>query len=88
MITNGIFDMASKMVKLLEVRAVSASRGRWLVNGSAEGLAAVVIDPPCHVAPSIATLFGLGPSRVVELTLSLDDPDGFIAAAEADTDAQ
>ena len=57
-------------------------RGRWLVNGSAEGLAELVIDPPCRVSPSIDTMFGLGPSRVDQLTVSLDDPDGFIAAVE------
>lgn len=55
-------------------------RGRWLVNGSADGLAELVIDPPARVSPSIDTMFGLGPSRVNQLTLSLDDPDGFIAA--------
>ena len=57
-------------------------RGRWLVNGSAQGLAELVIDPPSYVSPSIDTMFGLGPSRVDQLTLSLDDPDGFIAAVE------
>jgi hypothetical protein len=59
---------------------VHGTRGRWLVNGSAEGLAVLVIDPPSYVSPSIDTLFGLGPSRVKQLTVSLDDPDGFIAA--------
>ena len=58
-------------------------RGRWLVNGSAEGLAELTIDPPVHVSPSIDTLFGLGPSQVRQLTVSLDDPDGFVAAVEA-----
>jgi hypothetical protein len=59
-------------------------RGRWLVNGSAEGLAELVIDPPGHVSPSIDTLFGLGPARVSQLTLSLEDPDGFVAALQGD----
>ena len=59
-------------------------RGRWLVNGSAEGLVELGIDPPSRVSPSIDTMFGLGPSRVNQLTLSLDDPDGFIAAVEGD----
>jgi hypothetical protein len=63
---------------------VHGRRGRWLVNGSAEGLAELVIDPPAHVLPSIDTLFGLGPSRVDQLTVSLDDPDGFIAAVTGD----
>jgi hypothetical protein len=66
---------------------VHGKRGRWLVNGSAEGLAELVIDPPSHISPSIDTLFGLGPSRVDQLTVSLDDPDGFIAAVERDRTA-
>ena len=57
-------------------------RGRWLVNGSAEGLVELAIDPPCYVSPSIDTMFGLGPSRVSQLTMSLEDPDGFIAAVQ------
>jgi hypothetical protein len=63
---------------------VHGRRGRWLVNGSAEGLVEIAISPPCHPAPSIDTLFGIGPSRVDSLTVSLEDPDGFIAAAEDD----
>jgi hypothetical protein len=66
---------------------VHGSRGRWLVNGSADGLAELVIDPPAYISPSIDTLFGLGPSRVNQLTVSVDDPDGFIAAVEGDKDA-
>lgn len=61
---------------------VHSKRGRWLVNGSAEGLVELAIDPPCHVSPSIDTLFGIGPSRVDQLTVSLEDPDGLIAAVE------
>ena len=63
---------------------VHGRRGRWLVNGSAEGLVELAVDPPCHISPSIDTLFGLGPSRVNQLIVSLDDPDGFIAAVEGD----
>lgn len=63
---------------------VHGRRGRWLVNGSAEGLVELAIDPPCYVSPSIDTLFGLGPSRVNQLIVSLDDPDGFIADVESD----
>jgi hypothetical protein len=63
---------------------VHGKSGRWLVNGSAEGLVELAVDPPCYIAPSIDTLFGLGPSRVDQLTVSLDDPDGFIAVVEGD----
>jgi hypothetical protein len=61
---------------------VHGSRGRWLVNGSAEGLVELAVDPPARVLPSIDTLFGLGPSRVRQLTVSMEDPDGFIAAMD------
>jgi hypothetical protein len=64
---------------------VHGRRGRWLVNGSAEGLVEFAVDPPCHISPSIDTLFGLGPLRVDQLTVSLDDPDGFIAAVKKST---
>jgi hypothetical protein len=64
---------------------VHGRRGRWLVNGSAAGLVELTIDPAAAISPSIDTLFGLGPSRVDQLTVSLDDPGGFIAAAEPKT---
>jgi hypothetical protein len=63
---------------------VHGRRGRWLVNGSAEDLVELAIDPPCYISPSIDTLFGIGPSRVDQLTVSLEDPDGFMAAVEGD----
>lgn len=59
---------------------VHGGRGRWLVNGSAEGQAELAIDPPARVSPSIDTLYGLGPSRVKQLTVSLDEPDRFVEA--------
>jgi hypothetical protein len=49
-------------------------RGRWLVNGSSQGLVRVRIEPR---APGRCLGF---PLRIRELTLSLDDPTGFIAA--------
>lgn len=67
---------------------VHGRRGRWLVNGSAEGLVELAIDPPCHVSPSIDTLYGLGPSRVNQLTISLNDPAAFIAAMHSDNGSQ
>jgi hypothetical protein len=36
---------------------VHGSRGRWLVNGSADGLVEIAVDPPCYLAPGIDTLF-------------------------------
>jgi hypothetical protein len=61
---------------------VHGTRRRWLVNGSAEGLVELAVDPPGRVSPSIDTMFGLGPSQVSQLTVSLEDPDGFIAALD------
>ena len=66
---------------------VHGGRGRWLVNGSAEGLVELVIDPPGSISPGPDTLFGLVSSRVNQLTVSLDDPDGFIEAVRSDANA-
>jgi hypothetical protein len=63
---------------------VHGRRGHWLVNGSAEGLVEITTEPPCYPAPSIDTLFGIGPSRVDSLTVSLEDPDRFLAAVGGD----
>jgi hypothetical protein len=49
-------------------------RGRWLVNGSSQGLVRIRIDPRSRGR----CLFF--PIRLRELTLSLDDPTGFVAA--------
>ena len=59
---------------------VHGGRGRWLVNGSPDGLVELAIDPPCYLAPGIDTLFRR--AKVERLILSLADPDGFIVAAE------
>ncbi len=61
---------------------VHGGRGRWLVNGSAEGLVEMAIEPPCYLAPGIDTLFRR--QKVDLLTVSLADPDGLIAAVERD----
>jgi len=57
---------------------VHGGRGQWLVNGSPDGLVELAIEPPCYLAPGLDTLFRR--QRVGLLTLSLEDPDGFIAA--------
>jgi hypothetical protein len=59
------------------------SRGSsWLVNGSASGLVEITIDPPCRTERSLSTFFLR--MKVTELTVSLADPDGFIAAVQRD----
>jgi hypothetical protein len=59
-------------------RGVHGRDGRWLVNGSAEGLVRLTLDPPCYTERGIGTR--LRRAIVRSLTLSLADPDGFIAA--------
>jgi hypothetical protein len=81
---SSVRSVQRSQAKVGGTTGVHGRRGRWLVNGSAEGLAELTINPPVHVSPSIDTLFGLGPSQVRQLTLSLDDPDGFVAAVEGD----
>jgi hypothetical protein len=57
---------------------VHGSRGRWLVNGAYDGLVELVIEPPCYTPRQATTLFLK--AKVSSLTISLVDPDGFIAA--------
>jgi hypothetical protein len=59
---------------------VHGSRGRWLVNGSYNGLVELTIEPPCYLPRQPSTLFRK--LKVSSLTISLVDPDGFIAAVE------
>ena len=54
-------------------RGVHGWRGRWLVNGSAEGLVEIELDPPAR-----ARAVGV-PVRVELLRVSVVDPDGFLA---------
>jgi hypothetical protein len=61
---------------------VHAKGGRWLANGSADGLVEIEIDPPCHTERGLSTLFRR--MKVTELIVSLVDPDGFIAAVQRD----
>ncbi len=57
---------------------VHGSRGRWLVNGAYDGLVELAIEPPCYTPRQPSTLFLK--AKVSSLTISLVDPDGFIAA--------
>jgi len=58
------------------------SRGRWLVNGCADGLVELVIDPSLYTGRALST--GFMKRRVNSLILGLTDPDGFIAAVQRD----
>jgi hypothetical protein len=57
---------------------VHSRRGDWLVNGSHKGLVELAIEPPIYPPRQPDTLFLK--MRVNSLTISLVDPDGFIAA--------
>ena len=59
---------------------VHGRRGRWLVNGSHDGLVELVIDPPCYLPRQLSTVFRK--MKVSSLIISLVDPDGFIAAVQ------
>ena len=61
---------------------VHGGRGRWLVNGSHNGLVELTIEPPYYTARQPSTIFLK--MKVSSLTVSLVDPDGFIAAVEGD----
>ena len=49
-------------------------RGQWLVNGSSSGIVRIEFEPPAH-----AHTAGV-PVTVRVLRVSLDDPDGLLAA--------
>lgn len=53
---------------------VHGFRGRWLVNGSSEGIVELRIDPPVK-----ARMMG-APVTLRELLVSVTDPDDLIAA--------
>jgi hypothetical protein len=53
--------------------------GRWLVNGSVAGIVTIDVDPPAR-----AKVIGF-PVQLRSLDISLEDPDGFIAAVRGST---
>jgi hypothetical protein len=64
----------SRAKDVLVTRGVHGWRGRWLVNGSGDGLLTIGVDPDQR-----AHVMGV-PVSLRELTVSVDDPD---ALAEA-----
>ncbi len=52
------------------------------MNGSADGLVELAIDPPCYTGRTLNTMFVK--EKVTSLILSLVDPDGFAAAVGGD----
>jgi hypothetical protein len=53
---------------------------RWLVNGSSDALVELILDPPAKLPANLDTLLNLGGRTVTSLVVSLEDPDGFVAA--------
>lgn len=81
---SSIQSVQRSQAEIGRTAGVHSRRGRWLVNGSADGLVEITIDPPCYLRPGIDNLFGIGGSRVDSLTVSLEDPGGFLAAIHGD----
>jgi hypothetical protein len=61
---------------------IHARRGSWLVQRSHDGLVELAIEPPCYLPRQLSTVFRT--MTVSSLIISLDDPDGFIAAVKGD----
>ncbi|MCC6705858.1 MAG: hypothetical protein IT334_13350 [Thermomicrobiales bacterium] len=49
-------------------------RGKWVVNGSDDGIVKLTISPQIHARTLIFAI------TLRELYLSLEDPEGFLAA--------
>jgi hypothetical protein len=77
---SSVRSATRSQARLRGTTGVHAKRGRLLVNGSADGLVELTIDPPCYTGRTLNTLYAN--ERVNSLILSLVDPDGFIAAVE------
>ncbi len=61
---------------------IHARRGSWLVTRSHDGLVELAIEPPCYLSRQLSTVFR--ETKVSSLIISVDDPDGFIAAVKGD----
>ena len=77
---SSIRSVCRSQARLGGTTGVHASRGQLLVNGSADGLVELALDPPCYTGRTLNTMFVN--QKVTSLILSLADPDGFIAAVE------
>jgi hypothetical protein len=75
---SSVRSAARSRARLRGTRGVHGRAGRFVVNGSADGLVELTIEPPCVLERRLSTLFRR--EKVSSLTLSLADPDGFLAA--------
>jgi hypothetical protein len=65
---------ASRGEDVRMTRGVHGWRGDWLVNGDGTGIVELRLDPPARAA------MGGIPIRLERLRVSLEDPDGLLAA--------
>ena len=79
---DSIRSVARSRARIRGASGVHANRGRLLVNGCADGLVELALDPPSGTGRTMNTAFIN--ERVNTLILSLVDPDGFIAAVARD----
>jgi len=79
---SSVRSATRSQARLRGTTGVHARRGRLLVNGSADGLVELTIDPPCYTGRTLNTSYVN--EHVNSLILSLVDPGGFIAAVEGD----
>jgi hypothetical protein len=75
---SSIRSATRSQARLRGTTGVHARRGRLLINGSAEGLVELALDPPTHTGRTLNTMYVN--EQVTSLILSLVDPDGFLAA--------
>lgn len=73
-----IQDARRSFENLHGTTGVHHRRGRWLVNGGPDRLVEMTIAPAVRVEPQFSSQFRRTP--VTRLTLSLVDPEGFMAA--------
>ena len=55
---------------------VHVTRGQLRINGASSGLVELTLDPPCHTARTMNTMFVR--ETVREVVVSLIDPEGFL----------
>jgi len=60
-------------------RGVHGWAGRWLVNGSSRGMLCMTVQPPVNARACGSRI------RLTELVISLEDPDGLVAALGQET---
>ena len=78
---SSVRSVARSQARIGRTTGVHADRrGRLLVNGSADGLVELSLEPPCYTGRTLTTMFVN--QKVTSLMMSLVDPDGFVAAVE------